>query len=212
MRILVTAGPTREYIDSVRFITNASSGRMGYAIARAACQSGHDVTLLSGPVSLDPPTGVAVERFVSVSELRQGVERLFPACDALVMTAAVGDFTPQTPATGKLSRRDGPVTLTLVPTEDILAGAAAGKRADQCVVAFAVEDGPPAEIDVKARSELARKHADIVVLNTPAAMDKAESRATILSAAATLLPWAHRSKTDLAAEIVRLIEQINAAG
>lgn len=208
MKIIVTAGPTREHIDDVRFITNASSGRMGYAVAASAAAAGHDVTLLSGPVHLDVPDGVAVERFVSVEELLNLLHERFASCDALVMTAAVGDFTPLPKVQGKLPRRGGPVKLTLVPTEDVLATVAAGKQPGQVVVAFAVETGDPAAIEAKARDELARKHADMVVLNTPAAMGSEASQAALVTAEATLLPWGKRSKTELAAEIVRRIERI----
>ncbi|MBS3821482.1 MAG: hypothetical protein KGY81_06950 [Phycisphaerae bacterium] len=206
MNILVTAGPTREHIDRVRFITNASSGRMGYAVAAAAREAGHEVTLLTGPVALDAPEGVTVQRFTTVAELKHVMDACFSDCDVLVMTAAVGDFTVAEKADSKLSRRGGPVQITLVPTEDVLANVAAGKGEGQFIVAFAVEDGPREQIETKARDELARKGGDIVVLNTPAAMDVDASEATILSASETLLPWARREKTDLAAEIIRLID------
>ncbi len=206
MNIIVTAGPTREYIDDVRFITNASSGRMGYAVAAAAAEAGHEVTLLSGPVRLDAPEGVTLERFVSVADLQAGLSERFPRCNALVMAAAVGDFTPLPRVQGKLPRRGGSVNITLAPTDDVLAGVAAGKRPDQCVVAFAVEAGPREAIQATARAELAGKHADMVVLNTPAAMDAETSEATILTADGVILPWANRHKADLAAEIIRAIQ------
>jgi phosphopantothenoylcysteine decarboxylase/phosphopantothenate--cysteine ligase len=207
MNIIVTAGPTREYIDDVRFITNASSGRMGYAVAAAASEAGHEVTLLSGPVRLAAPEGVALEQFISVGDLQASLGERFASCDALVMAAAVGDFTPVRRVAGKLPRRDGPVNLTLVPTEDVLAGVAGGKKPGQWVVAFAVETGERQAIEAKARAELAAKHADMVVLNTPAAMDAEASEATILTAEGAVLPWANRSKADLAGEIIRAIEE-----
>ncbi len=125
MKVLVTAGPTREHIDAVRFITNASSGRMGYAVAAAAAEAGMEVTLLSGPVALATPGGCEVVRFVTVAELKAALEARFAACDALVMAAAVGDFTVDRVASGKLHRDTGPLTLTLRPTPDLLAGLAA---------------------------------------------------------------------------------------
>jgi phosphopantothenoylcysteine decarboxylase/phosphopantothenate--cysteine ligase len=206
MHLLITAGPTREPIDRVRFITNASSGRMGYAIAAAASTAGHRVTLLSGPVALDPPGGVDIVPFATVEQLRQALESHFDHADVLIMAAAVGDFTVDNPSSSKLARRDGPITLTLTPTPDLLAGVTARKRDDQIVIAFAVEQGDRQAIEAKARAELAAKHADLVVLNTPAAMNAPASEACILSADQTLLPWAERRKDELAAAI---IEQIN---
>jgi phosphopantothenoylcysteine decarboxylase/phosphopantothenate--cysteine ligase len=205
MRVIVTAGPTREYIDGVRFITNASSGRMGFAVAAAAVAAGHQVTLIAGNIPAAPPAGCEVVPFVSVEDLRQALEKRFDACDALVMTAAVGDFRPEEVLPGKLSRRGGPITLRLVPTEDVLASLRPRKRKGQTIVAFAVEEGTPREIEAKALAEMAAKGGDFVVVNTPAAMAAARSRACILSSAGVVLSWAERDKEELAEEIVRLI-------
>ena len=211
MNILITTGPTREYIDSVRFISNASSGRMGCAIAAAARRAGDSVTLLHGPIDesvlgeLQNDAGCPLVSFTSVSDLQREITKNFPTCDALVMAAAVGDFFIANPSSKKLHRSAGEITLTLTPTPDVLAGVAAGKRADQKIVAFAVEDPPLAAAEVKARAELKSKHADFVVVNTPAAMAAKHSLACILSADATLLPWAHRSKHELAEQIVNFL-------
>ena len=178
---------------------------MGYAIAAAAVRAGHDVTLLSGPVALESPTGCEVVPFVSVDDLKQALDERFSDCDALVMTAAVGDFRPEKVAPAKLHRAGGPVTVRLIPTEDVLAGVAAGKRDGQIVVAFAVEDGAPEQIEDKARRELTSKHAEFVVVNTPAAMAAEQSLAAILSPDGTVLPWADRPKNALAEEIIRLL-------
>jgi phosphopantothenoylcysteine decarboxylase/phosphopantothenate--cysteine ligase len=218
MRILVTAGPTREYIDAVRFISNGSSGRMGYAVAAAAARRGHEVTLLSGPVGLAPHGAraagkgarhprVHVVPFVSVDDLARAMRKHFKAADAVVMAAAVGDFRPQKIPTSKLRRSDGPITLRLVPTPDVLAGAAAHKREGQIIFAFAVEKGPRRQIVAKALSEMERKHADFVLLNTPAAMGAEESEACILSREGTVLPWARRPKAALARAVVRALEK-----
>jgi len=205
MRILVTAGPTREYIDSVRFITNASSGRMGFAVAEAAVRAGHDVTLLAGPVRLDPPEGCRIERFVSVADLKDALGRHFAACDVLVMAAAVGDFRPDKIFPGKIHRSDAPLSLRLLATEDVLASVARGKRPDQRIIAFAVEAGPDDLIEAKARREMAAKSADYVVVYAPDAIAASASRACVVTPDATALGWARRSKADLAREIVRLL-------
>jgi len=204
MKVLVTAGPTREYIDSVRFITNASSGKMGCAVASAAGSAGHQVTLLLA-AGIDPPGGCDVARFESVDELDAGLSSRFDECDALVMAAAVGDFTVSDRADGKLPRGDMPVTVTLVPTKDVLAGLASRKRPGQTIVAFAVEDGAQADIEARARSKLSAKKADYIVVNTPQAISAESSRACILSPDGVIVPWAERTKTQLAQEIVGLL-------
>jgi phosphopantothenoylcysteine decarboxylase/phosphopantothenate--cysteine ligase len=207
MRVLVTAGPTREYLDPVRFISNASSGRMGFAIASAARRAGHDVTLLAGPVQLEEPEGVTVVRFATCSQLGERLAEHFPSCDALVMAAAVGDYRPETCFPTKLRRRSGPISVRLYPTEDLLAGVAATKRDGQQIVAFAVEDGTPEQIQDKARAEMAAKGADYVVVNPPAAMEAADSEACILSRTQVALDWAPRPKEELARQIVALLSR-----
>ena len=211
MRILITAGPTREPIDPVRFITNASSGRMGVVLAELAVEAGCEVTLLMGAVTskLRPAVAkkVQVVPFATVDELQDQLARLFPQHDALIMAAAVGDFRVETVSDRKLHREDGPIQLTLIPTQDVLASVTANKRDGQIVVSFAVEDGLPDEAQARARSELAAKGADLVVVNTPAAMASANSLACILSADDVLLRWAVRPKKNLAAAIIHLLQE-----
>ena len=205
MRVLVTAGATREHIDPVRFITNASRGKMGYAVAAAAAAAGHDVTLLTGPVNLAAPQGCKTVRFVLAADLKRELAGRFEGCDALIMAAAVGDFRVESPQRRKIPRGGGPITIRLAPTEDILAAVAAGKRPGQVVVAFAVEDGPADEAQAKARAEMADKSADYVVVNTPEAMGSDESYACILSGSGMVLPWARRPKGDLGEEIIAIL-------
>ncbi|MFW6132804.1 MAG: phosphopantothenoylcysteine decarboxylase [Planctomycetota bacterium] len=205
MLVLVTAGPTREYLDPVRFLTNASGGRMGVAVADAARDAGADVTLLLSAAAAEAPRGCEVVRFTSVDDLSAALDERFDACDALVMSAAVGDFRPERLSPTKLPRVGGPVTIRLVPTEDILAGLCRRKRDNQTVVAFAVEDPPEDRAADHARAELSEKGADYVVVNTPAALAAARSRACILSRDGEVLPWADRPKTALAREIVKLL-------
>ncbi len=207
MHVLVTAGPTRQYIDAVRFISNASSGKMGYAVATAATDKGHQVTLLSGPVAIEPPSGVHLEQFVSVAELKGLLGRYFPDCDVLVMAAAVGDFRAETIHERKLHRSDGPVELRLVPTEDVVAEIASSKRPDQVVIVFAVEDGTREQMEDRARSKMNSKNADYVVVNTPAAMSADQSETCILSPTETILPWASRPKSTLAQKIISILER-----
>lgn len=209
MRIIVTAGPTREYIDTVRFITNASSGRMGISVASAGLRAGYGVTLLMGPVGrtlTDPELSrCTVVPFTTAGDLLKAIDERFDACDALIMAAAVGDFRPERTYERKLSRSGDPVTLRLVPTDDILEEFGRRKRADQKIVAFALQEGSTEETETGARDKLIRKNADFIVVNTPPAISAAESHACILSPEGFALPWATRAKSLLAEEIVKLL-------
>jgi phosphopantothenoylcysteine decarboxylase / phosphopantothenate---cysteine ligase len=201
MRVLITAGPTRQPIDDVRFITNHSSGKMGVALACVFQQAGWDVTLLLGPVDSkvveSVHSDIEVKRFETVDDLQSLLTEAFPRCDVLAMAAAVGDFRPAKSA-GKLSRSAGPIDLHLEPTEDISATVATTKRPDQFIISFAVESGDREMIEAKARKKLATKNGDVVLLNTPDAMGVGESEACVLSADGVVVPWAHRTKVELA--------------
>ena len=161
LRVLVTAGGTREPIDPVRFIGNRSSGRMGIALAAAAARRGAEVTLIAANVSLPAPAGVRRLDVETAAELSAAAAAEFPACQVLLMAAAPADFRPTVAASGKLARQDG-LDLHLEPTEDILAGLAATRAPGQTVVGFAAETGEGVE---RARAKLTRKNADLIVLN-----------------------------------------------
>ena len=164
--ILITAGPTREYLDDVRFLSNGSSGRMGCALAQAARQAGCSVTLVLGPIERTPPSEVAVVPVVSALEMQTAAERAFASCDIVIAAAAVSDWRPQQRSLGKPARVEGAVRLDLVPNPDIVAGLAAQKR-HRVVVGFALESsaaGMPAAI-VRGREKLRRKGLDLVVVN-----------------------------------------------
>jgi len=185
---------------------------MGCAVARAAASAGHHVTVLLGPVpqsTVESAGGKNIEvvRFVTFDELKGALEERFDACDALIMAAAVGDFKPEKTYPSKLPRRDGPVALKLIPTEDILAGMGRRKRTEQIVIAFAVEDASAEQIQTKARQEMAEKNADYVVVNTPAAIDATDSYACILSRDGIVCDWSTRPKDHLAGEIVKLLKK-----
>ena len=179
IRALVTAGPTHEPIDAVRFIGNRSSGRMALSIARALADRGCRVTLLAGPgVPVDGLEGVArAARFATADDLGRLLGAEWPAHDLLVMAAAVADFRPARPSAGKLRRADGVAPIELVPTGDLLAGLAPLTRADQFTLGFALED--PAELERSARDKLARKRADAIVANPLATMDAPDVDATL---------------------------------
>ncbi|MBI3855696.1 MAG: phosphopantothenoylcysteine decarboxylase [Planctomycetes bacterium] len=163
MRVLVTAGPTREYLDAVRFLSNASSGKMGFACARAAARAGHDVTLVSGPVALPDPAGVRTIRVVSADDMYRAVMKAYPRIDAAIMTAAVGDYRPAERFTGKLKKKSETLTLRLVRTRDILR-AMGRKKGKRVLVGFALEVQDAVH---QALLKYKKKNLDYVVLNAP---------------------------------------------
>ncbi len=158
--VLVTAGPTREKIDPVRYLTNRSSGRMGYAIAEAAQRRGARVLLVTGPVAIAPPAGVEVTRVETAEEMREAALRLLPESNVVIMTAAVADYRSKGQAGQKIKRK-GPMTLELEPTSDILAELAC-KKTSQIVIGFAAETENVLE---NARKKLVSKALDAIVVN-----------------------------------------------
>ena len=164
-KVLIDAGPTHEAIDDVRFIGNESSGKMGYAIAEAARDAGAEVTLVSGPVSLEKPKGVKIIDVVSAGEMYDAVMKNLPQSDIVILAAAVADFTVSGKYNGKIKKEEmGDVfTLQLTRTKDILADAAKSRRAGQIVVGFALESSNEME---NGREKLHRKNCDMIVVNS----------------------------------------------
>ena len=162
-KITVTAGPTREYIDPVRFISNPSSGKMGYALAEAARKAGADVTLSSGPVSLPEPAGVEVIRVTTVEEMKKALLERFETSDALLMAAAVGDYTPAEVYDQKIKKNGEDLTLILKRTDDILKGLKKLKK-NKIVIGFSVETEKLTE---NSKSKLKEKGLDLIITNNP---------------------------------------------
>jgi phosphopantothenoylcysteine decarboxylase / phosphopantothenate---cysteine ligase len=163
MRVLVTAGPTREYLDDVRFISNPSSGKMGFACAVAAARAGHDVTLVTGPVVLPDPPGVKTVRVESAEEMYRAVMKAYVRAEAVVMTAAVGDYRPVKRFGGKLKKSSATLTLKLVRTRDILK-ALGGRKGNRILVGFALEVQDAVH---QAMLKYKKKKLDYIVLNAP---------------------------------------------
>ena len=161
-RILVTAGPTREAIDPVRYITNHSSGKMGYAIARMAAFRGADVTLVSGQVSLKVPAGVNLIRIESAGDLFRAVTQVAAEQDYIIKAAAVADYRPKNVSDEKIKKTDDDMTIPLERTEDTLQYLGDHKRAGQLLCGFAMETS---DMEEKARKKLARKNLDLIVAN-----------------------------------------------
>jgi phosphopantothenoylcysteine decarboxylase/phosphopantothenate--cysteine ligase len=213
LRLLVTAGGTREPIDSVRFVGNRSSGRMGFAIAGEAARRGAEVTVVAANVSLPRADGVRYVDVETAAELREATRAAFPDCDVLVMAAAVADFRPVDPAENKLdkSSREG-LVVELEPTEDVLSELAAEREPAQVVVGFAAEHGDGA-VD-RARGKLERKGLDAIVVNdisrADIGFDVEENEVTVVTAAgARAVPLA--SKAEVAANVLDVVEELRAA-
>lgn len=167
MHIVITAGGTREYIDPVRFISNASSGRMGYALARAALRAGHWVTLITAPTALAAPKGAEVIPVETSEEMFQAVRAAFEGCDCLIMAAAVSDYQPARRSKTKIKKASERLMLELKPTRDILAWAGRHKQREQVLVGFALEDR---DLLKNAEAKLQKKRLDMIVANAPAAI------------------------------------------
>jgi len=200
LRVLVTAGPTRERLDPIRFVSNRSSGRMGYALAEAARDRGARVTLLSGPTGLPRPEGMRYVSFESAADLENLLQAEFPECDALAMTAAVADFIPEESGE-RLHREDGERTIRLAPGKDLLAGLAPLRRS-QVVVAFAAETE---DLEARGRRKMEAKGADLVVVNdvgrSDVGFDAPENEVLVLTREGEKETISRRSKREVAERI-----------
>ena len=178
LRFLITAGPTREFLDPIRYISNRSSGKMGYAIAEAALAVSSNVTLVSGPTSLTAPPGVEFVSVTTTQEMAEAVWSRFGSADICVMAAAVCDFRPKTAAGSKIKKGSFSGVLELEPTPDILAELGRRKKS-QVLVGFAAETDDLAK---HAREKLIRKGLDFIVANDASAFDAETNRVAILTA------------------------------
>lgn len=206
LRILITAGPTREYIDPVRYLSNDSSGRMGFALARAALARGHRVTLVHGPVALVPPAGARAVSVVSAADMLAACERAWPRHEVLIMAAAVADYTPAEPSPFKRKKQARQVSLRLKPTVDVLARLSANRPSPRAVVVgFALEDRDARR---NAERKLASKNLDAIVLNRPTAIGAERCAMELLVRGGRWRRLVLRNKAAHAAEILRVVETL----
>jgi phosphopantothenoylcysteine decarboxylase/phosphopantothenate--cysteine ligase len=203
-RILITSGPTRQYLDPVRYLTNASSGRMGASLAAAAIELGHDVVLISGPVSISYPTEVELIPVVTTDEMLAAAVAVFPECDGAIGAAAPCDYMPRMVHTQKIAKTGQPLTLELIETADVVATLGQGKRQDQWVVGFALETE---DQHFRAIVKLEKKHCDLMVSNGPAAIDADRNEVQILDPQGTVLATIEGPKGDVAKEILKQIDR-----
>ena len=209
MRVVVTAGPTREPIDPVRLISNRSSGKMGYRLAEAAWARGAEVVLISGPSGEAAPVGVALVRVETTAEMSDAVAAALPSADALIMAAAPADFRPASPGDAKRPRQEGTLSIVVEPTEDILLATRSLRKPGSVIVGFALETG---DAIAKGRAKLARKKLDLIVVNdaleTDAAFEVDTNRVVILGrdGSETAVPLA--GKREVADRILDAMEAL----
>jgi phosphopantothenoylcysteine decarboxylase/phosphopantothenate--cysteine ligase len=212
LHVLVTAGPTYEDIDRVRYVGNRSSGRMGFALAAEARRRGARVTLVAGPTGLEPPQADETVRVRSAAEMHEAVMRVAPSTDAVIMAAAVADYTPRMASTAKLAKRDGPMALDLVRTPDILAELGALRAGlgglGPVLVGFAAETG---DLVSKARAKRTAKRVDIVVANDVSRSDRgfeADTNAVTIVGEGEEQTLPLQSKESIAARILDRVEDL----
>jgi len=202
-RILITSGPTRQFLDPVRYLTNASSGRMGRALAEAAIALGHDVVIVSGPVEVEYPSQARVVPVISTEDMLGCAAREFDACDGLIGAAAPCDYRPVRVESHKIPKTGQPIDLHLIETDDVVAtlGARKGRR---WVVGFALETE---DHRLRALAKLERKFCDLMVSNGPQAISATDNEVEVLTPSGEVLASIAGAKETVARCILAIIEQ-----
>jgi phosphopantothenoylcysteine decarboxylase/phosphopantothenate--cysteine ligase len=204
-KILLTAGPTRAYLDDVRYLTNASSGRMAKALAQAALARGHQVTIVSGPVQIAYPRKARVIPVVTTAEMLAAAVAELPKCDGVIAAAAPCDFEPARRAAGKIPRTGAGLTLKLGPTTDVIATLARRRRPGQWFVAFALEPGADPR---RAFEKITAKQCDLIVVNDVMALEADATAVAVYDARHEHVGSKRASKRAVAGWLVRMIEGI----
>ncbi|MFO0789848.1 MAG: phosphopantothenoylcysteine decarboxylase [Pirellulales bacterium] len=201
-RILITSGPTRQFIDPVRYLTNASSGRMGRALAEAALALGHEVVVVTGPVEVEYPSSARIVPVVSTEDMLTAAAREFETCDGLIGAAAPCDYRPQRVESHKIAKTGQPIDLHLIETDDVVAtlGAKKGRR---WVVGFALETE---DHRLRALAKLEKKFCDLMVSNGPQAISATDNEVEVLSPTGEVLAAISGSKEIVADRILAIIQ------
>ena len=208
MRILITAGPTREYLDDVRYLSNASSGRMGYALAAAALAAGHEVVLVSGPVELPAPVGAEVHPVETTAQMRDACVGRFPGCDGVIAAAAVCDYKPRHRIAGKIAKTGDPIAIEMIETDDVLAEL--GRHKDsRWVIGFALEAENPR---ANALQKLRAKNCDYVVVNSPAAIGAPTNTVELIDTRGDVVTQWSGDKRDVAQSLIEFVSRTFPAG
>ncbi|HEX2475337.1 MAG TPA: phosphopantothenoylcysteine decarboxylase [Lacipirellulaceae bacterium] len=202
-RILITSGPTRQYLDPVRYLTNASSGRMGRALAEAAIARGHDVVVISGPVEIEYPSQARVVPVISTEEMLAAAAHEFGTCDGLIGAAAPCDYRPVRVESHKIAKTGQPIDLHLVETDDVVAtlGQRKGRR---WVVGFALETE---DHRLRALAKLEKKFCDLIVSNGPQAISAHDNEVEVITPAGEVVAALKGSKEIVASQILTIIEE-----
>ncbi len=201
-KILITSGPTRQYIDPVRYISNASSGMMGRCLASAAIDAGHDVTIVSGPVNVDYPKSAKLINVISTEDMLKAAEETFRACDGMIGAAAPCDYRPVNVADHKIKKSGDSLNIKLVETPDIVATLGKSKRDDQWSVGFALETE---DARFRAITKLQKKCCDLVVLNGASAIESADNSVEIIAPTGEVIDSIEGSKKNVAEAILNII-------
>ncbi|MFM7845570.1 MAG: phosphopantothenoylcysteine decarboxylase [Planctomycetota bacterium] len=203
-RILITSGPTRQYLDPVRYLTNASSGRMGQSLAIAALELGHDVIVISGPVQLTYPSACHVIPIVSTEDLLRECQRMFPQVDGVIGCAAPCDYRPHRVEEHKIVKTGQPLVLNLIETADVMATLGLQKKPHQWLVGFALET---TDARFRALVKMEKKSCDLMVLNGPEAIDSLANSVELLDAQGRTVASLTGDKLAVARGILAVIQQ-----
>jgi phosphopantothenoylcysteine decarboxylase/phosphopantothenate--cysteine ligase len=202
-RILITSGPTRQFIDPVRYLTNASSGRMGRALAEAALALGHDVVVVSGPVEVEYPSGAAIVFVVSTEEMMAASAKEFETCDGLIGAAAPCDYRPVRVESHKIAKTGQPIDLHLIETDDVVA-TLGSKKGHRWVVGFALETE---DHRLRALAKLERKFCDLMISNGAEAISSPDNQVDVITPAGEVIASIAGSKDDVATQILSIIDK-----
>jgi phosphopantothenoylcysteine decarboxylase / phosphopantothenate---cysteine ligase len=202
-RIVITSGPTRQYLDPVRYLTNASSGRMGAALAATALNMGHEVVVVTGPVAIAYPSAAEIVRVVTTEEMLEATHQAFTKADGLIGAAAPCDYRPMQVQSQKMTKTGEDVLLRLVETSDVVATLGKAKLSHQWVVGFALETE---DRRFRAIVKLQKKFCDLMVSNGPAAIDSSDNDIEILDATGKVVSSMQASKEQVAAHIMEIIQ------
>lgn len=202
-RILLTSGPTRQYIDPVRYLTNASSGRMGCSLAEAAVAAGHEVVIVSGPVTVTYPAEATVHWVNTTDEMLAVAQEQFEHCDGLIGVAAPCDYRPEFVQGQKIAKTGQPLVLQLIETPDVVATLGAAKK-HRWVVGFALETE---DRRFRALVKLEKKSCDLMILNGPEAMNSEENHVEVLAKDGSVVATLEGSKPEVASQIMHIVDQ-----
>lgn len=203
-KILITSGPTRQYVDPVRYLTNASSGRMGAALTQSALNLGHEVVVVSGPVNVDYPSEAKVINVVTTQEMLDAAHEQFQDCDGVIGAAAPCDYQPQRIEPQKISKTGDPLVLHLIETPDVVASLGQHRREDQWVVGFALETE---DRRFRATVKLQKKRCNLIVSNGPDAIDATDNTVELIAPDGQIVCQINGTKQQVADGILEQIHQ-----